>query len=117
MRCSCKIFAADVYVIGNVAQRGMPVVQAILNRGLPFYVSGPQWLAENVLRRPAWVLAVAGTHGSKTATASMLAWVLEYAGLAPGFLNGRGAGKISVCALARLPQAPAQDWAAVRRFS
>ena len=97
-------FAADVYVIGNVAKRGMPVVEAILNRGLP-YVSGPQWLAENVLHS-RWVLAVAGTHG-KTTTASMLAWVLEYAGLAPGFLIGGVPQNFSVSA--RLPQAPAQD--------
>ncbi len=78
-------FQADIYVIGNVARRGMDVVEAILNRGLP-YISGPQWLAENVLHHH-WVLGVAGTHG-KTTTASMLAWVLEYAGLAPGFLIG-----------------------------
>ena len=77
-------FAADIYVIGNVAKRGMPVVEAVLNRALP-YTSGPQWLAENVLAG-RWVLGVAGTHG-KTTTASMLAWVLEYAGLAPGFLR------------------------------
>lgn len=78
-------FKADIYVIGNVAKRGMDVIEAILNKGLP-YTSGPQWLAENVLHRH-WVLGVAGTHG-KTTTASMLAWVLEYAGLAPGFLIG-----------------------------
>ncbi|MBF1265123.1 MAG: UDP-N-acetylmuramate:L-alanyl-gamma-D-glutamyl-meso-diaminopimelate ligase, partial [Neisseria sicca] len=63
----------------------MDVVEAILNRGLP-YISGPQWLSENVLHHH-WVLGVAGTHG-KTTTASMLAWALEYAGLAPGFLIG-----------------------------
>lgn len=78
-------FQADIYVIGNVAKRGMDVIEAILNKGLP-YISGPQWLAENVLHHH-WVLGVAGTHG-KTTTASMLAWVLEYAGLAPGFLIG-----------------------------
>ena len=78
-------FKADIYVIGNVAKRGMDVIEAILNKGLP-YTSGPQWLAENVLHQH-WVLGVAGTHG-KTTTASMLAWVLEYAGLAPGFLIG-----------------------------
>jgi UDP-N-acetylmuramate: L-alanyl-gamma-D-glutamyl-meso-diaminopimelate ligase len=75
----------DVYVIGNVVTRGNPLMEEILNRGLP-YVSGPQWLAENVLR-DRWVLAVAGTHG-KTTTSAMLAWILEDAGLAPGFLIG-----------------------------
>ncbi|MDO5639840.1 MAG: UDP-N-acetylmuramate:L-alanyl-gamma-D-glutamyl-meso-diaminopimelate ligase [Neisseria sp.] len=97
-------FDADVYVIGNVAKRGMAVVEAILNRGLP-YISGPQWLAENVLHS-RWVLAVAGTHG-KTTTASMLAWVLEHAGLAPGFLIGGIPQNFSVSA--RLPQTPRQD--------
>ena len=76
---------ADIFVIGNVAKRGMPVVEEILNRKLP-YISGPQWLAENILQQ-CTVLAVAGTHG-KTTTASMLAWILEYAGLKPGFLIG-----------------------------
>ena len=97
-------FKADVYVIGNVAKRGMDVVEAILNRGLP-YISGPQWLSENVLHHH-WVLGVAGTHG-KTTTASMLAWVLEYAGLAPGFLIGGVPENFSVSA--RLPQTPRQD--------
>ncbi len=97
-------FPADVYVIGNVAKRGLPVIEAILNRGLP-YISGPQWLAENVLYS-RWVLAVAGTHG-KTTTASMLAWVLEDAGLAPGFLIGGVPQNFSVSA--RLPQTPRQD--------
>jgi UDP-N-acetylmuramate: L-alanyl-gamma-D-glutamyl-meso-diaminopimelate ligase len=77
--------APDVFVIGNVITRGNPLLEEILDRGLP-YVSGPQWLAENVLR-DKWVLAVAGTHG-KTTTSSMLAWMLETAGLAPGFLIG-----------------------------
>jgi UDP-N-acetylmuramate: L-alanyl-gamma-D-glutamyl-meso-diaminopimelate ligase len=76
---------ADMYVIGNVVSRGNPLMEAILDRGLP-YVSGPQWLAEAVLR-DKWVLAVAGTHG-KTTTTSMLAWILEDAGLNPGFLIG-----------------------------
>jgi len=76
---------ADVYVIGNVVSRGNPLMEAILDRGLP-YVSGPQWLAETVLR-DKWVLAVAGTHG-KTTTTSMLTWILEDAGLDPGFLIG-----------------------------
>jgi len=75
----------DLFVIGNVVTRGNPLMEAILNLNLP-YVSGPQWLAENVLR-DKWVLAVAGTHG-KTTTASMLAWILEYAGMSPGFLIG-----------------------------
>ena len=76
---------ADVFVIGNVVSRGNPLMEEILNRGLP-YISGPQWLAENVLQ-DKWVLAVAGTHG-KTTTSSMLAWILEYAGMQPGFLIG-----------------------------
>ena len=97
-------FPTDVYVVGNVAKRGMPVIEAILNRGLP-YVSGPQWLAENVLHG-RWVLGVAGTHG-KTTTASMLAWVLEYAGLAPGFLIGGIPQNFGISA--RLPQAPKAD--------
>ncbi|MDR1708491.1 MAG: UDP-N-acetylmuramate:L-alanyl-gamma-D-glutamyl-meso-diaminopimelate ligase [Candidatus Accumulibacter sp.] len=75
----------DVFVIGNAISRGNPLLEEILARDLA-YVSGPQWLAENVLRG-RWVLAVAGTHG-KTTTASMLAWILEDAGLSPGFLIG-----------------------------
>ncbi|MDY7115291.1 UDP-N-acetylmuramate:L-alanyl-gamma-D-glutamyl-meso-diaminopimelate ligase [Halomonas sp. SSL-5] len=75
----------DLVVIGNALSRGNPEVEAVLDAGLP-YVSGPQWLAEHVLpgRR---VIAVAGTHG-KTTTASLTAWLLESAGLAPGFLIG-----------------------------
>ena len=76
---------ADVYVIGNAISRGNPLLEAILDAGLP-YVSGPQWLAEHILQG-RWVLGVAGTHG-KTTTASLLAWILEDAGLAPGFLIG-----------------------------
>lgn len=77
---------ADLFVIGNVVTRGkQPLIEAILNRGKP-YVSGPQWLYEQVLK-DKWVLAVAGTHG-KTTTSGMLAWVLEDAGLNPGFLVG-----------------------------
>lgn len=72
-------------VVGNVMTRGKPIVESMLNRGLA-YTSGPQWLYENVLHE-RWVLAVSGTHG-KTSTASMLAWILEYAGLQPGFLIG-----------------------------
>ncbi len=77
--------APDMIVVGNVVARGNPVMEAILDRGLP-YTSGPQWLADNVLR-DKWVLAVAGTHG-KTTTSTMLAWVLEHAGMAPGYLIG-----------------------------
>lgn len=94
----------DMYVIGNVVTRGNPLMEEILNQGLP-YISGPQWLAENVLQGK-WVLAVAGTHG-KTTTSSMLAWVLEYAGLAPGFLIGGVPENFGVSA--RLPQTPKQD--------
>jgi UDP-N-acetylmuramate: L-alanyl-gamma-D-glutamyl-meso-diaminopimelate ligase len=75
----------DLFVVGNVVSRGNPLMEAILDAGLP-YTSGPQWLAEHVLQG-RHVLAVAGTHG-KTTTTSMLAWVLEQAGLAPGFLVG-----------------------------
>jgi UDP-N-acetylmuramate: L-alanyl-gamma-D-glutamyl-meso-diaminopimelate ligase len=93
--------APDVYVIGNVVTRGNPLMEEILNRGLP-YISGPQWLAENVLRG-RWVLAVAGTHG-KTTTTSMLAWILEHAGLAPGFLIGGVPENFGISA--RLPGRP-----------
>lgn len=101
----------DVYVIGNVVTRGNPLMEEILNQGLP-YISGPQWLAENVLQGK-WVLAVAGTHG-KTTTSSMLAWVLEYAGLAPGFLIGGVPENFGVSA--RLPQTPKQDQKSVSPF-
>ena len=77
--------APDLWVVGNVVSRGNPLMEAILDRGDP-YVSGPQWLAENVLHGK-WVLAVSGTHG-KTTTSSMLAWLLEAAGKNPGFLIG-----------------------------
>ncbi|HEY6451083.1 MAG TPA: UDP-N-acetylmuramate:L-alanyl-gamma-D-glutamyl-meso-diaminopimelate ligase [Steroidobacteraceae bacterium] len=77
--------APDVVVIGNVMSRGVPVIEAVLERNVP-YASGPEWLARAVLH-DRWVLAVAGTHG-KTSTSSMLAWILEHAGLAPGFLIG-----------------------------
>lgn len=77
--------APDVFVVGNAVSRGNPLLEAILDRGLN-YVSGPQWLAEHVLAG-RWVLAVAGTHG-KTTTTSLLAWMLEGAGLNPGFLVG-----------------------------
>ena len=75
----------DLFVVGNAISRGNPLLEEILNRGLP-YISGPQWLADNVLR-DKWVLAVAGTHG-KTTTTSLLTWILEEAGLNPGFLVG-----------------------------
>ena len=75
----------DVFVIGNMVKRGMPLLEAILNEGTPF-TSGPQWLADHVLQG-RHVLAVAGTHGKTTST-SMLAWMLESAGLEPGFLVG-----------------------------
>ena len=75
----------DLFVVGNAVSRGNPLLEEILDRGLP-YVSGPQWLADHVLGG-RWVLAVAGTHG-KTTTSSMLAWILEDAGLSPGFLIG-----------------------------
>jgi UDP-N-acetylmuramate: L-alanyl-gamma-D-glutamyl-meso-diaminopimelate ligase len=83
----------DVFVIGNVVSRArkpdgtpkFPLMEAILDAGAP-YTSGPQWLAEHVLQG-RHVLAVAGTHG-KTTTTSMLAWILEAAGLQPGFLVG-----------------------------
>jgi UDP-N-acetylmuramate: L-alanyl-gamma-D-glutamyl-meso-diaminopimelate ligase len=75
----------DLWVIGNVVTRGNPLIEEVLDRGEP-YVSGPQWLAENVLGGKH-VLAVAGTHG-KTTTAAMLAWILDRAGRRPGFLIG-----------------------------
>ena len=77
--------APDVVIVGNVMSRGHPVIEALLESNLPF-ASGPEWLAREVLR-DRWVLAVAGTHG-KTTTSSMLAWIMEYAGLSPGFLIG-----------------------------
>ena len=86
-------FAPDMFVVGNVVSRASlpdgspryPLMEAILNQGLP-YTSGPQWLAEHVLQ-DRHVLAVAGTHG-KTTTTAMLSWILEQAGLQPGFLVG-----------------------------
>lgn len=75
----------DVWVVGNVVSRGNSLMEAILDRG-DRYISGPQWLAENVLAGK-WVMGVAGTHG-KTTTASMLAWIMQYAGREPGFLIG-----------------------------
>lgn len=87
--------APDVVVVGNVVTRGNPAMEYVLNQGLP-YVSGPQWLAENVLR-DRHVLAVAGTHG-KTTTTSLLAWILEHAGLKPGFLIGGVPGNFGISA-------------------
>ncbi len=75
----------DLIIIGNALSRGNPAVERILNRQMT-YVSGPRWLGENYLAGKT-VLAVAGTHG-KTTTASMLAWILDHAGLKPGFLIG-----------------------------
>ena len=75
----------DLLVVGNVMTRGMPVIEAMLDRDLP-YASGPAWLADELLRE-RWVLAVAGTHG-KTTTSSLLAWILEDADRQPGFLIG-----------------------------
>ena len=93
--------APDLVVIGNAMSRGNPEVEYTLDQGLP-YTSGPQWLAEHLLR-DRWVLGVAGTHG-KTSTASLLAWILEDAGLSPGFLIG-GVPRNFGCS-ARLGEAP-----------
>jgi UDP-N-acetylmuramate: L-alanyl-gamma-D-glutamyl-meso-diaminopimelate ligase len=93
--------APQIILVGNVMTRGMPVIEAMLDRGLP-YTSGPEWLASAVLRE-RWVLAVAGTHG-KTTTSSMLAWILEDAGLAPGFLIGGIPGNFGLSA--RLGEQP-----------
>jgi UDP-N-acetylmuramate: L-alanyl-gamma-D-glutamyl-meso-diaminopimelate ligase len=79
------VIRPDVWVVGNVVTRGNPLMEAILDHG-ERYVSGPQWLAEHVLAGKH-VLAVAGTHG-KTTTSTMLAWILERSGRAPGFLIG-----------------------------
>ncbi|WP_207062501.1 UDP-N-acetylmuramate:L-alanyl-gamma-D-glutamyl-meso-diaminopimelate ligase [Motiliproteus sp. SC1-56] len=87
--------APDRVIIGNALSRGNPCVEAVLDRGLD-YCSGPQWLAEEVLRE-RWVLAVSGTHG-KTTTSSMLAWLLEDAGMAPGFLIGGVPGNFETSA-------------------
>lgn len=75
----------DLVIVGNAMARGNPMVEYVLDRNIP-YISGPQWLLENVLK-DRWVLAVSGTHG-KTTTSSMLAWILEYAKLTPGYLIG-----------------------------
>lgn len=91
----------DQVIVGNAMCRGNEAVEAMLNKGMA-YNSGPQWLAENVLKN-RWVLAVAGTHG-KTTTSSLLAWILEYAGLNPGFLIGGVPGNFDLSA--RLGDAP-----------
>jgi UDP-N-acetylmuramate: L-alanyl-gamma-D-glutamyl-meso-diaminopimelate ligase len=93
--------APDLVVIGNALSRGNEAVEYVLNRGLP-YTSGPAFLADYVLKE-RWVLAVAGTHG-KTTTSSMLAWILEYAGLTPGFLIGGVPSNFEISA--RLGDAP-----------
>ena len=77
--------APDMVVIGNAMSRGNPAVEYVLNRNLP-YTSGPQWLLDNLLK-DRWVVGLSGTHG-KTTTSSMVAWILEHAGLNPGYLIG-----------------------------
>ena len=93
--------APDLVVIGNALSRGNPAVEHVLDRGID-YVSGPEFLARHVLKE-RWVLAVAGTHG-KTTTSSMLAWILEYAQLRPGFLIG--GAPLNFGGSARLGDAP-----------
>ena len=93
--------APDQVVVGNAMSRGNAAVEYMLDRGLR-YTSGPQWLAEHLLQ-DRWVLAVAGTHG-KTTTASMLAWILESAGLKPGVLIGGVPNDFGVSA--RLGESP-----------
>ena len=93
--------APDLVVIGNALSRGNEAVEYVLNRGLP-YTSGPAFLADYVLKE-RWALAVAGTHG-KTTTSSMLVWILEYAGLTPGFLIGGVPSNFDISA--RLGDAP-----------
>ncbi len=91
----------DVVVIGNAMSRGNPAVEYVLDKGLR-YISGPQWLAENILH-DRWGLAVSGTHG-KTSTASLLAWMLEHNNMAPGFLIGGVPGNFGISA--RLGEIP-----------
>lgn len=93
----------DQFVVGNVVVRGNPLMEAVLEAGAD-YTSGPQWLAEHVLRG-RHVMAVAGTHG-KTTTTSMLAWVLEHAGLQPGFLVGGVPQNFGISARLGAPTAP-----------
>lgn len=80
-----QALASDLVIVGNAIKRGMPVLEAVMEAGKP-YTSGPQWLAEHILSKYQ-VIAVAGTHG-KTTTTSMIAWILQQAGLEPGFLIG-----------------------------
>ncbi len=87
--------APDLVVVGNAMSRGNPAVEYMLDRGLR-YTSGPQWLSEHLLQ-DRWVLAAAGTHG-KTTTSSMLAWILEFAGMKPGYLIGGVPGNFGVSA-------------------
>ena len=114
--------APDVWVVGNVVSRARqadgspryPLMEAILDQGLP-YTSGPQWLAEQLLQG-RHVLAVAGTHG-KTTTSAMLAWILEHAGLEPGFLVGGIPTNFGISArLGKLRSVPGNDPAARRPF-
>lgn len=91
----------DMVIVGNAMSRGLPIIEALLNSSIP-YTSGPQWLGDNLLR-DRWVLAVSGTHG-KTTTSSLLAWMLEEAGLQPGFLIGGVTANFGVSA--RLGQDP-----------
>jgi UDP-N-acetylmuramate: L-alanyl-gamma-D-glutamyl-meso-diaminopimelate ligase len=91
----------DIVVVGNALTRGTPVIEALLDRGMP-YTSGPLWLAEQVLHG-RHVIAVSGTHG-KTTTTAMLSFILEHAGLEPGFLVGGVPGNFD--ASARLGKAP-----------
>ncbi|MGY0157164.1 UDP-N-acetylmuramate:L-alanyl-gamma-D-glutamyl-meso-diaminopimelate ligase [Edwardsiella tarda] len=91
----------DLVIIGNAMARGNPCVEAILERNIP-YVSGPQWLHDEVLRH-RWVIAVAGTHG-KTTTAGMVNWILEACGYQPGFVIGGVPGNFEVSA--RLGDSP-----------
>ncbi|MFC3095301.1 UDP-N-acetylmuramate:L-alanyl-gamma-D-glutamyl-meso-diaminopimelate ligase [Alteromonas sediminis] len=91
----------DIVVIGNALSRGMPAVEFVLDNNIP-YTSGPEWLKQHILK-DRWVLAVAGTHG-KTTTTSILTWILEHAGLNPGFLIGGVAQNFNLSA--RLGSAP-----------
>ena len=91
----------ELVLVGNTISRGNAVLERVLDEGMA-YLSGPQWLAQFVLRGK-WVLGVAGTHG-KTSTSAMLAWILEYAGLKPGFLIGGVTNNFPVSA--RLGESP-----------
>jgi UDP-N-acetylmuramate: L-alanyl-gamma-D-glutamyl-meso-diaminopimelate ligase len=91
----------DLVIVGNAISRGNVMVEYLLDRNIP-YISGPQWLLENVLK-DRWVIAISGTHG-KTTTSSMVAWILEYAHMKPGFLIG-GVPQNFDCS-ARLGDAP-----------